>query len=74
MGFLGFPWFGQRESDANKSDTGSKTLFEFGNLVPAGGTVLRGVCTGDDPEAIQACTWSVEKVQQGKKPRYRVEF
>ncbi len=53
------------------------SIFEFGEPVPAGGDLLRGMCAGADPDAIHACTWTIEPAQgrgRGKKPRYRVEF
>jgi hypothetical protein len=51
------------------------SIFEFGEGVAAGGDVLRGMCAGADPDAIHACTWSVEQAQGRKKqPKYRVEF
>jgi hypothetical protein len=53
------------------------SIFEFGEPVPVGGEVLRGMCAGSDPDAIHACTWTIEQAQgrgREKKPRYRVEF
>ena len=53
------------------------SLFEFGPLVQVGQNYMRGVCTGDDPDAIQACTWTIEEAQgkvKDKKHIYRVEF
>lgn len=55
------------------------SVFEFGPLVTVGQDVMRGVCTGDNPDAIHACSWSIEPaVAQGKardkKHLYRVEF
>lgn len=54
------------------------SVFEFGQAVPAGGDVMRGMCAGSDPDAIHACAWSVEPSQgkgRGQRaPRYRVEF
>lgn len=53
------------------------SIFEFGEPVPVGGEVLRGMCAGTDPDAIQACTWSLEPVQgkgRERRPHYRVEF
>lgn len=53
------------------------SIFEFGELVPVGGDVMRGMCAGADPDAIHACTWTIEQAQgkgRKKKPMYRVEF
>lgn len=53
------------------------SIFEFGEPVPVGGDVLRGMCAGADPDAIHACTWTVEQAQgrgRQKQPKYRVEF
>lgn len=53
------------------------SIFEFGEQVPVGGEVLRGMCAGSDPDAIHACTWTIEQAQgrgREKKPKYRVEF
>mmetsp|Transcript_43738 Transcript_43738/g.131103 ORF Transcript_43738/g.131103 Transcript_43738/m.131103 type:complete len:99 (+) Transcript_43738:59-355(+) len=54
----------------------ASSVFEFGAVVPAGKDFMRGVCIGDDPDAIQACTWSVETAQRGrdKTHLYRIEF
>lgn len=53
------------------------SVFEFGQTVQVGADFMRGVCTGDDPDAIQACTWSIEQAQgkpKEKKHQYRIEF
>lgn len=53
------------------------TVFEFGPTVKAGDVVLNGVCTGDNPDVLQACTWSLEQIDpksKDRKPQYRVEF
>eukprot|EP00798_Chlamydomonas_sp_ICE-L_P006100 gene6100-2698_t len=55
------------------------SVFEFGPTVTLGKPFMRGMCTGDDPDAIHACTWSIEAVDpqsNGKtQPRkFRVEF
>lgn len=55
------------------------SVFEFGATVSVGKPFMRGVCTGEDPDAIHACTWSIEAVDAqslGKaQPRkFRVEF
>lgn len=53
------------------------SIFEFGTPVPVGSDVLRGMCAGADPDAIHACTWTVEQAQgrgREKKPLYRIEF
>jgi hypothetical protein len=53
------------------------SIFEFGEPVPVGGDVLKGMCAGADPDAIHACTWTVEPAQgrgRQKQPKYRVEF
>lgn len=53
------------------------SIFEFGELVPVGSDILRGMCAGSDPDAIHACTWTIEQAQgkgREKKPKYRVEF
>jgi hypothetical protein len=52
------------------------SVFAFGPVVAPGGDVLRGMCAGDDPDAIQACTWTIEKAQGGggKAHAYVVEF
>ncbi|MEW5307920.1 MAG: hypothetical protein WDW38_010569 [Sanguina aurantia] len=54
-------------------------LFEFGPLVNLDQDFLRGVCTSENPDAIQACTWSLERVERKVKPKgkrhaYRIEF
>lgn len=52
-------------------------LFEFGPLVGLGQDFLRGVCTSENPDAIQACTWSLEQVEvkpKHKRHAYRIEF
>ncbi|GIL47898.1 hypothetical protein Vafri_4517 [Volvox africanus] len=53
------------------------SVFEFGPLVQMGSDYMRGVCTGDNPDAIQACTWTIEEAQgkpKEKKHVFRVEF
>ncbi|GLI69614.1 hypothetical protein VaNZ11_014281 [Volvox africanus] len=53
------------------------SVFEFGTLVQVGSEYMRGVCTGDNPDAIQACTWTIEEAQgkpKEKKHVFRVEF
>jgi hypothetical protein len=51
------------------------SIFEFGPPVAGGGEFLRGMCAGDNPDAIQACTWSVEQVQvKAKARKFLVEF
>ena len=53
------------------------SIFEFGPSVTAGSEYMRGMCAGDNPDAIQACTWTVEPLQgkqREKKPLYRIEF
>ncbi len=53
------------------------SVFEFGAPVQIGNAFLRGVCSGDNPDAVQACTWSVDTLQgkpREKKPVYRIEF
>jgi hypothetical protein len=44
------------------------SVFAFGPTVAPGGEVLRGMCAGDDPDAIQACTWTVEKAEASPRP------
>eukprot|EP00882_Tetradesmus_deserticola_P007668 GHRQ01008075.1.p2 GENE.GHRQ01008075.1~~GHRQ01008075.1.p2 ORF type:complete len:105 (+),score=33.19 GHRQ01008075.1:261-575(+) len=53
------------------------SIFEFGDTVPVGSDILKGMCAGSDPDAIHACTWTIEQAQgkgREKKPKYRVEF
>lgn len=53
------------------------SVFEFGPMVQVGSDYMRGVCTGDNPDAIQACTWTIEEAQgkpKEKKHVFRVEF
>ncbi|GFR40629.1 hypothetical protein Agub_g1211 [Astrephomene gubernaculifera] len=53
------------------------SVFEFGPMVQVGSEIMRGVCTGDNPDAIQACTWTIEEAQgkpKEKKHVFRVEF
>jgi hypothetical protein len=55
------------------------SVFEFGAPLQAGQLFMRGVCAGEDPDAIQACAWSVEPVPAGKQGKdkrhvYRIEF
>jgi hypothetical protein len=54
----------------------ASSVFEFGPVVPVGQDFMRGVCVGDDPDAIQACTWSVEPAQRSREKHhhYRIEF
>jgi hypothetical protein len=55
----------------------ASSLFEFGPLVQVGSDIMRGVCVGEDPDAIQACTWHVEPAQgkpRDKAHTYRIEF
>lgn len=53
------------------------SIFEFGPSVAGGSDYLRGMCAGDNPDAIQACTWSMEQAPgraRDKRPLYRIEF
>lgn len=55
------------------------SVFEFGHTVSVGQEYMRGVCTGENPDAIQACTWSIEVAPQPAKPKekkstFRIEF
>jgi len=51
------------------------SIFEFGKPVPLGAEFLRGMCAGDDPDAIQACAWTIEEAaDKQKRPLYRIEF
>ncbi|KXZ45166.1 hypothetical protein GPECTOR_57g456 [Gonium pectorale] len=53
------------------------SVFEFGPMVQVGADYMRGVCTGDNPDAIQACTWTISQAEgkpKEKKHVYRVEF
>lgn len=53
------------------------STFEFGPPVTVGGTIMTGVCSGDNPNVIQACAWTLETLQGkpgDKKPAYRIEF
>jgi hypothetical protein len=53
------------------------SIFEFGKPVPISSDHLVGMCAGDNPDAIQACTWTVEPLQgkaREKRPIYRIEF
>lgn len=56
----------------------ASSVFEFGPAAQPGQLYMRGVCIGDDPDAIQACSWSIEPVTQGKGREtnhlYRIEF
>jgi hypothetical protein len=80
MGFL--PWLNKekkqegtpKEEEQEGTVTYEVSVFEFGPTVSAGGSLLKGLCTGDNPDAIQACSWVVEKNQGGKKLKYKVEF
>lgn len=79
MGFL--PWLGkdkQQEEEQKETEQESKpeevSVFEFGPSVPVGGSVLKGMCIGENPDAIQACAWTVAKSQDKKKLKYHVEF
>ena len=63
--------------DADQATNPASSVFEFGPTVSIGQSYMRGVCTGDDPDTIQACAWQIEPVQG--KPRekhhlYRIEF
>lgn len=44
--------------------------------VKLGDEMMRGVCIGEDPHAIEACTWVIEPIKASKDNhhRYRVEF
>lgn len=66
-------------SDNEIADTLPKptSIFEFGESVPVGNDILKGMCAGSDPDAIHACTWTIEQAQgkgRERKPKYRVEF
>ncbi|KIZ06382.1 hypothetical protein MNEG_1569 [Monoraphidium neglectum] len=53
------------------------SIFEFGKPVPLSSDHLVGNCAGDNPDAIQACTWTIEPLQgksREKRPVYRIEF
>lgn len=53
------------------------SIFEFGPLVPVGSEYMKGMCAGEDPDAIQACSWSIDKVQgkpKEKRHLYHIEF
>lgn len=53
------------------------SIFEFGKPLPITADHLVGMCAGDNPDAIQACTWSIEPLQgkaREKRPVYRIEF
>jgi hypothetical protein len=53
------------------------SIFEFGKPVPISSDHLVGMCAGDNPDAIQACTWTIEPLQgkaREKRPTYRIEF
>lgn len=53
------------------------SIFEFGKPVAISSDHLVGMCAGDNPEAIQACTWTIEPLQgkpREKRPVYRIEF
>jgi hypothetical protein len=53
------------------------SIFEFGKPVAISSEHLVGMCAGDNPDAIQACTWTVEPLQgkaREKRPLYRIEF
>ncbi|KAK9841955.1 hypothetical protein WJX81_000867 [Elliptochloris bilobata] len=54
-------------------------VFEFGGPVSAGnGLVMKGVCSVDDAEAVQACVWRVEAPSATKTPqplpKFHIEF
>mmetsp|Transcript_21355 Transcript_21355/g.46679 ORF Transcript_21355/g.46679 Transcript_21355/m.46679 type:complete len:110 (+) Transcript_21355:84-413(+) len=70
---------GEQKLDAGVDSAASRpsSVFEFGPTVQVGQDILRGVCAGDDPDAIQACTWSIEPAQgkpKDKQHTYRIEF
>ena len=53
------------------------SIFEFGRPTPVVAEHLVGMCAGDNPDAIQACAWTVEPLPgkpREKRPLYRVEF
>ena len=50
------------QDDAMLAMPRPSSVFEYGPTVGAGGEYMRGVCTGEDPDALQACTWSLEPV------------
>ena len=53
------------------------SIFEFGKPAPVSADHLVGMCAGDNPDAIQACTWTIEPLQgkaREKRPVYRIEF
>lgn len=65
------------DSDALPTLPKPSSVFEFGPQTLVGMEFMRGICTGDDPDAIQACTWSIEPLQgkpKEKKHQYRIEF
>ncbi len=53
------------------------SIFEFGKPVAVGAERLVGMCAGDNPDAIQACAWTLEPLQgkpRERRPVYRIEF
>lgn len=53
------------------------SIFEFGKPAPVSAEHLVGNCAGDNPDAIQACVWTMEPLQgkpREKRPMYRIEF
>lgn len=53
------------------------STFEFGKQVQPGDEYLKGSCAGDNPDAIQACVWSIQtsgSSGRGKQPLYHIEF
>ncbi|KAF5833963.1 hypothetical protein DUNSADRAFT_9527 [Dunaliella salina] len=66
------------QDDAMLAMPRPSSVFEYGPTVSVGGEYMRGVCTGEDPDALQACTWSLEPVPgarpKDKKHLYRIEF
>jgi hypothetical protein len=51
------------------------STFEFGPTIAGGGSVMRGLCSGADPDIVQACTWTLEPVEaRQRKAAFRIEF
>lgn len=53
------------------------STFEFGPLVAGGSNYMRGNCAGENPDAVQACTWTIEPLPvkpREKRHLYRIEF
>lgn len=68
--------FGPVVSEAIRASCMVLIISSLHDQVKLGDEMMRGVCIGEDPHAIEACTWVIEPIKASKDNhhRYRVEF